>query len=436
MWPDCSSPSRLPAPRMSRSCEASWKPAPSVSSDCSTLSRRSACAVILRSAGSVNSAIGAQLGAPDPAAQLIELRQAETVGAVHDQRVGGRNVEPEFDDRGRKQHVVLAVVERRHDVFEHGRRHLPVRDRDLHFRHLLVEEILDAGEVLDARTDVERLAAAIAFAQQRLAHHQRIERRDEGAHREAIDRRRRDDREVAHAGERELQRARDRRRGQREHMHLGAQLLELLLVRDAEMLLLVDDRGAPRSLNLMLLPSSAWVPTTMSTLPSAMPFLRLAELGAGDQARGLRDLDREAAEALGEGLGVLAREQRGRHHDGHLPAAHGGDERRAQRHLGLAEADVAADEPVHRPARAQIAQHRVDRRPAGRRSPRTGSRRRTRRNGPGSGTSFGASRNCRSAAILISSLAISRMRWRIRALRACQPPPPSLSRSTLLSSEP
>jgi len=35
----------LPAPRMSRSCEASWKPAPSVSSDCSTLSRRSACGV-------------------------------------------------------------------------------------------------------------------------------------------------------------------------------------------------------------------------------------------------------------------------------------------------------------------------------------------------------------------------------------------------------
>ena len=41
---------------------------------------------------------------------------------------------------------------------------------------------------------------------------------------------------------RELQRARDRRRGQRQHVHLGAQLLELLLVGDAEMLLLVDDQ--------------------------------------------------------------------------------------------------------------------------------------------------------------------------------------------------
>ncbi len=69
----------------------------------------------------------------------------------------------------------------------------------------LVEEVLDAGEVLDARADIERLAAAIAFAQQRLAHDQRIERRHEGAHRQAVDRRRGDDREVAHAGQRELQ---------------------------------------------------------------------------------------------------------------------------------------------------------------------------------------------------------------------------------------
>ena len=140
----------------------------------------------------------------------------------------------------RQQHVELAVVERRHDVFEHACRHLAVRHRDAHFRHLLVEEGLGVGEVLDARADIEGLPAAIALAQQRLAHHDRIERRDEGAHRQPIDRRRGDDRHFAHAGERQLQGARDRRRGERQHMHFGAQLLELFLVRDAEMLLLVD----------------------------------------------------------------------------------------------------------------------------------------------------------------------------------------------------
>ena len=188
--------------------------------------------------------IGAQLRAPDPAAQLIELRQAEHVGAVHDQRVGGGDIEAGLDDRGREQDVVFAVVERRHDVLDHGRRHLAVRDRDLHLRHVLVEEILDAGEVLDPRHHVERLPAAIAFAQQRLADHQGIVRRHEGAHRQPIDRRRGDDREIAHAGQRQLQRARDRRRAQRQHMHLRPQLLQPLLVADAEMLLLVDDQQA------------------------------------------------------------------------------------------------------------------------------------------------------------------------------------------------
>ena len=188
--------------------------------------------------------IGPQFRAPHPAAQLIELRQPEHVGAVHDQRVGGRDIEPGLDDRGREQDVVFAVVERRHDVFDHGRRHLAVGDRDLHLRHVLVEEILDAGEVLDPRHHVERLPAAIAFAQQRLADHQGIVRRHEGAHREAIDRGRGDDREIAHAGQRQLQRARDRRGAQRQHMHLRTQLLQPFLVADAKVLLLVDDQKA------------------------------------------------------------------------------------------------------------------------------------------------------------------------------------------------
>ncbi len=46
--------------------------------------------------------------------------------------------------------------------------------------------------------------------------------------------------------------------------------------------------------------------------------------------------------------------------DRHLLAGHGGDERGPERHLGLAEADIAADQPVHGLARAQIVQHGVD----------------------------------------------------------------------------
>ena len=70
--------------------------------------------------------VGARLRTADAAAQLIELRQPEHVGAMHDQRIGVGHIEPGFDDRRRQQHVVLAFVEGRHDVFELGRRHLAV----------------------------------------------------------------------------------------------------------------------------------------------------------------------------------------------------------------------------------------------------------------------------------------------------------------------
>ena len=143
-------------------------------------------------------------------------------------------------------------------------------------------------------------------------------------------------------------------------MHLGAQLLEPLLVGDAEMLLLVDDQQA-EILELDGLAEQRMGADHDVDVAVGDALLHARQFLAGHQTRGLPDLHREAAEALGEGLGVLAREQRGRHHHRDLLAAHRGDEGRAQRHLGLAESDVAADQPVHRPAGGEIAEHRVDR---------------------------------------------------------------------------
>ena len=103
------------------------------------------------------------------------------------------------------------------------------------------------------------------------------------------------------------------------------------------------------------------MPTTISTLPSARPLLDLRQFLRRDQARGLRDIDRKAAKPVGEGLGVLPRQQRRRHHDRDLLAVERDRECRAQRHLGLAEADVAADQPVHRPAAFEVLQRGIDR---------------------------------------------------------------------------
>ncbi len=58
---------------------------------------------------------------------------------------------------------------------------------------------------------------------------------------------------------------------------------------------------------------------------------------------------------------MLAREQGGRATSATCMPGHRRDEGGAQRDLGLAEADVAADQPVHRLARREVAEHVLDR---------------------------------------------------------------------------
>ena len=130
-------------------------------------------------------------------------------------------------------------------------------------------------------------------------------------------------------------------------MHLRAQRLELLLVRNAEMLLLVDDQQGQVLERDALAEQRVGADHDIDAAVGQAGF-DFAQLRVGHQPRRLRDIDRKSTEALGKGLEVLTGEQRRRHHDRDLLAADCRQKGRAQRHLGLAESDVAADEPVHR----------------------------------------------------------------------------------------
>src|SRR6185295_12584805 len=129
-----------------------------------------------------------------------------------------------------------------------------------------------------------------------------------------------------------------------QHMHVGAQLLEPLLVLDAEMLLLIDDEEAEvaefDALGKKRMGSDHDVNFTLGE-----SLLHRLQLLAADEARSLRKPQRQTLEALRERGVVLTREQRRRHDDRHLLAVHRRDKGRAQSDLRLAEADVAANEP-------------------------------------------------------------------------------------------
>ncbi len=110
----------------------------------------------------------------------------------------------------------------------------------------------------------------------------------------------------------------------------------------------------PRSRKRTSLLSRRWVPMTMSTVPSPRPARVASCAGGRHEPRQQPDLEREGREPLRERRVVLRGEDRGRDEDRDLHAVLGRLERRAQRDLGLAVADVADDEPVHRPGQLHV----------------------------------------------------------------------------------
>ncbi len=81
----------------------------------------------------------------------------------------------------------------------------------------------------------------------------------------------------------------------------------------------------------------------------------LLRLSRGAEARHHLDASRERRESLAERLVVLRGQHRRRCQDGHLLALGHGLERRSHGDLGLAEADVADEQAVHRLRRLHVA---------------------------------------------------------------------------------
>ena len=62
--------------------------------------------------------------------QLVELREAVTLGSIHNQRVRIGDIKTGFDDRGGDQHIEASFPEVDHHPFQVGFTHLPVSNRD------------------------------------------------------------------------------------------------------------------------------------------------------------------------------------------------------------------------------------------------------------------------------------------------------------------
>lgn len=303
--------------------------------------------------------VGALATATDPAAELVQLGQAEQVGPLDDQRVRVRDVDAGLDDRRTDDDVGLLLPEALDDLLELVLGHLAVGHRDAGLR----DELADPGGRLLDRVhpvvDEEDLTLAEQLAPDRGGHLAFLVGADEGQHRVPLLRRGGDGGHLPDAGDRHLQGARDRRRGHGQHVDSGPQLLQLLLVLDTEALLLVDDHQA----EILELDLAAEQPVgTDHHVNRAVGQTVQGRLGflVGLEARQRRHVHRERRVALGERRVVLLHQQGGRHQYSDLLAVLGRLEGSPYGDLGLAVADVTADDPVHRRDEFHVVLHVVD----------------------------------------------------------------------------
>ena len=295
-----------------------------------------------------------------PAAKLVQIGQPVTVGLVDENRVGVRDVQPAFDDRGRQQHVVAAVDEAEHHLFEVVLVHLAMSHGQPGLGHDLPQPTGEDFDVFDAVVDEKYLPVAVQFAQHGVADQLGIESGHAGFDGQTVFRRRFQVRDVAQAEQAHVKRSRNRRGGHRQHVDRLPQRLQPLLHLDAEPLLLVDDHQ-PEVVKMHVglgQPVRADDDVDRALFQPADDFGLLPARGESRQ-RG--DLEGEFRHPSGERPLVLLAEQRGRHKHGHLIAGVDGLERRPHRQFRLPIAHVAAQQPIHRPRQAHVVLDRVDR---------------------------------------------------------------------------
>ena len=295
----------------------------------------------------------------DAAAQLIQLRQAVAIGAIDEDGVDVRDIEAVLDDRRRQQHVVLLADEVEHRPLELVFSHLAVRHDHAGFRDEALDEVADRENRLDPVVNEVHLPAALELVPDGVGDDVRVELDDVGLNREPILRRGLDDRHVADAHERHVQRSRNRCRAQRQHVDLPAHLLDALLVRDAEALLFVDHQQ-PEVLELNVPRQQAMRADDDVDLARAEVLDDLILFGLAAEPADHVDRHRKSGEPLGQRLLMLKRQHGRRREERHLLSVHHRLERGAHRHFGLAVADVAAEQAIHRRRRFHVALDVVD----------------------------------------------------------------------------
>lgn len=135
----------------------------------------------------------------------------------------------------------MAVVEVVHDAFEFAFAHLSVCDGDAGVGQGVGDEARDAFDAVYVVVQEEDLSATVHFAFAGFFDDGKVPRAEDGLYALPSGGRGGDDGEVAQAGKRKVEGARDGGGGEGQEVDVGAQFFQLFFLPDAEALFFVDD---------------------------------------------------------------------------------------------------------------------------------------------------------------------------------------------------
>ena len=169
--------------------------------------------------------IGLMVAASYSAPKLMQLRQAELIGTVHDDGIGNRNVNACFNDGCADKDIEFTPVELAHDAFKLSLAHLAVGNTDACFRYQLGEHLgagLNGIHVVVKEID---LTAALELADDGLPNQSFGFAAHEGLDCQTFLRCCGDDGKVTYTLQTHCERSRNRCGGEREYVNFGAQTL-------------------------------------------------------------------------------------------------------------------------------------------------------------------------------------------------------------------
>ena len=291
--------------------------------------------------------IGKVIGTPHPAPHLVELRQAKSIRIINNNRVGVGNIQPAFDDAGSQQDIVLTLVELHHDALQLCLRHLAVSNLNHRIRHDFLQLQLHLLNGFHPVVDKINLSPPLQLPVDGVPDDAVAVFHNVGLHREAFLRRRADNAHIPRPCQGHVQGTGYRSGTEGEHIYADGKALDFFLLLDAETLFLIYNQK-PQILELHLFLVQQGMSADEDIHPSFPGLLQDCLLFLGT-AEAVDYIHRRAEipEPFLKGLIMLLGQHRGRHQHRHLLAPHDSLEGSPDGHLRLAEAHIAAEQPVH-----------------------------------------------------------------------------------------